>query len=199
MLRVFQVKSLVQVWHSQWNSLFCRYQMPIMLVICSQYTKPIVISLYKKKGLKGLESWGIFSVLQWIENLVKRPVSIANTTLNERDVHETTELRAWRPASSSTSRYLKVALPDKCESKLVLYNNSQLAATPAVPLWQESHHVVAAETVVHVSTAGSARPPPPSSDQISVWSHPWSWHNCGYQTSTQSRFRNRNKITFNIT
>ena len=101
-------------------------------------------------------------MLQRIENLVNRSVSIANTTLNQRDVHETTE--------ASTSRYLKVAVADKCETKLVLYNNSQLAAaTLAVPLWQESHHVVAADTVVaDVSTAGSARPPPPSSDQISV-------------------------------
>ena len=73
---------------------------------------------------------------------------------------------------AASSRYLKVAVADKCETKLVLYTTSQLAAaTLAVPRWQESeesHHVVAAETVVHVSTAGSARPLPPSSDQISV-------------------------------
>ena len=102
-------------------------------------------------------------MLQRIENLVNRSGSIANTTLNERDVHETTE--------ASTSRYLKVAVADKCETKLVLYTTSQLAAaTLAVPLWQESHHVVAADTVDVdvVSTAGSARPVPPSSDQISV-------------------------------
>ena len=168
-----------------------------MLIICSPYTrlKQCDKFVYKEKSL---ESWCVFSVLLWwIENIVNslnRPVSIANTTLNERDVHETTE--------ASTSRYLKVAPSDKCETKLVLYTTSPLAAaTLAVPRWQESHHVVDAETVVDVSTAGSApaRPLPPPGDQISVWSHPWSWHNCGYRTSTQSRFRNRNKITFNIT
>ena len=65
---------------------------------------------------------------------------------------------------------MKVAPSDKCETKLVLYTTSPLAAaTLAVPLWQESHHVVAADTVVaDVSNAGSARPVPPSSDQISV-------------------------------
>ena len=169
-----------------------------MLIICSPYTrlKQCDKFVYKEKSL---ESWCVFSVLLWwIENIVNslnRPVSIANTTLNERDVHETTE--------ASTSRYLKVAASDKCESKLVLYTTSPLAAaTLAVPLWQESeesHHVVDAETVADVSTAGSARPLPPSSDQISVWSHPWSWYNCRNRPSTQPRFRYRIKLTFNIT
>ena len=41
----------------------------------------------------------VFSVFyNVIENLVNS-VSIANTTLDERDVHETTELRAWQQAA----------------------------------------------------------------------------------------------------
>ena len=41
----------------------------------------------------------VFSVFyNVIENLVNS-VSIANTTLDERDVHETTELRPWQQAA----------------------------------------------------------------------------------------------------
>ena len=56
-----------------------------------------MISLYKKgKKVLSIEVFSVFYNV--IENLVNS-VSIANTTLDERDVHETTELRPWQQAA----------------------------------------------------------------------------------------------------